>query len=182
MRPWRLAGPARAASMGWPVMVCSVSTMSPTAKMSGSTVRMWASVTRPPLGPTGNPACLARAVLGRTPTAITTRSAVSTSPLERLARICPPHPQRIPPPCPGAGYAVVGHVVLQIPRHFPIQGGHDLIHHFHHMHLQAAMHQVFRHFHANVAAANDNGPLGIGPSLAIMASMSGILRSTKILG
>ena len=51
IRPCRLAGPASAIRLHSPVTKSLTSTASPTAKMSGSLVRIWSSTRMPPRSP-----------------------------------------------------------------------------------------------------------------------------------
>ena len=74
MRPCRFAGPASAMRLHSPVTKSFTSMASPTAKMSGSLVRMCSSTRMPPHAPISSPADLASAVSGRTPMARITMS------------------------------------------------------------------------------------------------------------
>ena len=80
MRPCRFAGPASATRQSSPVMQSVFSTASPTAKMSGSLVRIWSSTRMPPSLPTSMPAISASAVSGFTPIPRITMSAGYASP------------------------------------------------------------------------------------------------------
>jgi len=75
MRACRFAGPASAIRLHSPVTKSRTSTASPTAKMSGSLVRICSSTRIPPRFPISIPAIVASAVSGRTPSARITRSA-----------------------------------------------------------------------------------------------------------
>jgi len=75
IRPCRLAGPASGMSVHWPVTKSLTSTASPTAKISGSLVRICSSARIPPRWPISIPAIFASAVSGRTPIARITTSA-----------------------------------------------------------------------------------------------------------
>ena len=92
MRPWRLAGPASGTCDWAPVTWSRTSMASPTAKMSGTLVRMWSSTRMPPRSPIARPAVFASPTSGRTPMPMTTMSAgmalpdsVSTSSAEPAA-------------------------------------------------------------------------------------------------
>jgi hypothetical protein len=76
----RFAGPASAIRLHWPVTKSRTSTASPTAKMSGSLVRICSSTRIPPSSPISIQAIRASVVSGHTPSARITRSARYRSP------------------------------------------------------------------------------------------------------
>ncbi len=80
IRPWRFAGPASGTWIDAPVTWSRTSMASPTAKMSGTLVRIWSSTRIPPRSPMAMPAVFASPISGRTPMPITTMSAGMASP------------------------------------------------------------------------------------------------------
>ncbi len=158
MRPCRLAGPASATRLHWPVTKSLTSMASPTAKMSGSLVCMCSSTRMPPRSPISRPAAFASVVSGRTPIARITTSAGCVFPDAVFTSRAPPSSWR------EAGHAVVEdeadavslHVLLDEARDLRVQWVQDLVPLLDERHLEAEVDEVLRHLEADEAAADDH--------------------------
>ena len=88
-RAWRFAGPASGMIHDPGRTVCSTSTASPAAQMSGCEVRMCRSTLMPPRGPSSMPASTASWVFGRTPALMMTSDVLRNRPLVSSTVSCP---------------------------------------------------------------------------------------------
>ncbi len=162
MRPWRLAGPARATSSHSPVTKSRTSTASPTAKMSGSLVRMCSSTRMPPRSPTSRPAAFARVVSGRTPSARMTMWAVWAAPDSAVTMS-----GLIRTRCKRS-HTVIGHDANTVPAQvvtdeapeFDIKRRQDVTASLEDGDVEAPMDEVLGHLQADEPAADDHSALG----------------------
>ena len=153
MRPCLLACVPSWTFIGRSSTRCQDSTQSPAAKTpSWPGQRWWSSTRSAPLAPSSRPASRARAVAGRTPVAMTTWSAASSSPSTRTAcseTSCSSAPRRT------SDADALGRV-LHVGGHVLVEGGHDLAGALDERHAQAALHERLGHLEADVAAADDD--------------------------
>ena len=159
MRPWRFAGPASATRLRSPVTKSLTSTASPTAKMSGSLVRMCSSTRMPPRSPIASPADLGERRVG-------THAEREDHDVRRILlaglRL---HFDRAAFQLLESGDAVVErqahamplHVLLDQARELAIERSEELIEHLDQRHLESGMDQVLRGLEADEAAADDDG-------------------------
>ena len=154
-------GPASGMSVHWPVTKSFTSTASPTARMSGSLVRMCSSTRMPPRWPISSPAAFASAVSGRTPIARITTSAGWAFP-DAVRTSSEPSAACSNPATPSLSsslHAVLDQVALDEARHLRVERRHDLVQLLDERHLEPEVGEVLHHLQADEPAADHHRAL-----------------------